>query len=158
MYEFLDFQTHDVMTREPLTVGPETPIGDAQALFEKHDVDAFPVVGEAGALLGVVSKLDVLRAFVFTDEHMFPPYEEILRRPVSSVMSRDVRSVTPRTPLTRVLQKLVDIRCKSMPVLSDERLVGIIAREDVLQGLRRAAEGERPRSSWEGPEPAPGSS
>ena len=91
-------------------------------------------------------ELDLLRAFRFDDKHMFPPYDEIMARPVREVMATDVTTVTPRTPLTRVLETLVRTRNKSLPVVDDGAVVGVIAREDVLQALRRAVAGERPTS------------
>jgi CBS domain-containing protein len=90
-----------------------------------------------------VTKLDLLRAFRFTDDHMFPPYEQVMAEPVRQVMTTDATTVTPRTPLTRVLETLVRTRMKSLPVVEDERVVGMIAREDVLAALRRAVAGER---------------
>lgn len=145
MYEFLEYRACDAMTADPVTIGPETTLADVEEIFEKHDFNGLPVVGESQELLGVVTKLDVLKAFRFTDDHMFPPYDEIMQRPAKSVMSRDVATVAPRTPLTRVLQKMLDTRRKSFPVVRGERLEGVVAREDVLKALRRAVRGERPR-------------
>lgn len=146
MYEFLEFRTLDVMTRDPVTVAPETTLAEAHALFEEHGWNGLPVVSADGGMLGFVTKLDLLRAFEFSEDYVFPPYEEIMRRPVATVMSRDVATVRPRTPLTRVLHKLVDRRSKSMPVVDDGRVVGIVSREDVLRGLERAVTGEKPSS------------
>ncbi len=146
MYEFLDYRVCDAMTGSPVTVSPETSLADTEALLEKHDFNALPVVGPGGELLGVVTKLDLLRAFRFDEKHMFPPYDEIMARPVRTVMATEVSTVTPRTPLTRVLETLVRTRNKSLPVVDDDALVGVIAREDVLQALRRAVAGERPKS------------
>jgi CBS domain-containing protein len=143
MYEFLDYRACDAMTRDPVTIGPEASLAEAEALLEQHDFNALPVVGPARELLGVVTKLDLLRAFRFTDQHMFPPYEQIMARPVREVMVSDVTTVTPRTPLTRVLETLVRLRTKSLPVVEDGAVVAVIAREDVLQALRRAVAGER---------------
>jgi CBS domain-containing protein len=65
---------------------------------------------------------------------------------VSSVMRRDLAVVQPRTPLTRVLEKMVDTRNKSFPVVDPhgERLVGVVSREDVMRALRRATGGAAP--------------
>ena len=144
MYEFLDYRVCDAMTREPVCARPETSLAEAEALFARHDFEAMPVVGSGGGLLGVVSKLDLLRAFRFSDEHLFPPYEQIMAGPVREVMTREVTAVMPRTPLTRVLETLARERVKSLPVVEDGRVVGMVAREDVLAALRRAVAGERP--------------
>ena len=145
MYEFLDYRVCDAMTPDPVRIGPDASIAEAEALFEQHDFNALPVVGANGELLGVVTKLDLLRAFRFTDDHMFPPYEQMMAEPVRSVMTSDVTTVTPRTPLTRVLETLVRTRSKSLPVIDEGVAVGMIAREDVLAALRRATSGERPK-------------
>jgi CBS domain-containing protein len=145
VYEFLDYRVLDAMTPDPVRTGPDASIAETEALLEQHDFNALPVVDAKGALLGVVTKLDLLRAFRFTDDHMFPPYEEVMAQPVSGVMTTDPVTVTPRTPLTRVLETLVRTRSKSLPVVDDGLVVGMIAREDVLAALRRAVGGERPK-------------
>lgn len=144
MYEFLDYLVEDVMTAEVVTIGPDATVGEAQRLFEQHDFNTLPVVDGDGVLLGVLSKLDVLAAFRFTEDHMFPPYEEIMKRRVRDEMATEVYTVTPRAPLTRVLEKLVREGVKGFPVVDGDVLVGMVSREDVLAGLRRAAAGERP--------------
>jgi len=140
MYEFLKYRTDDVMTRDLVTIGPETSLGEAERIFEENDFNALPVVDSDARLVGWLTKLDLLKAFGYDDEHLFPPYTEIMKQPAGSVMTLDVRSVTPLAPLTRVLEKLVATGNKSFPVIEDDRLVGVVAREDVLEGLRRAAE------------------
>jgi CBS domain-containing protein len=143
VYEFLDYRVCDAMTPTPVRVGEETTLAEAEGIFEEHDFNALPVVRGDTRLVGVVSKLDLLKAFRFDERSMFPAYEAIMAQPVSSVMTRDVETVTPRTPLTRVLEKMVELRTKSLPVAVDGELVGMIAREDVLEALRRAVGGER---------------
>ena len=142
MYEFLDWQVRDVMSK-PITIGPDTSIHDAEELLEAKGFNSLPVVDGRGELIGVVTSLDLLRAFCF-NESTLPQYEATMKRPVSSVMSRDVATARPRTPLTRVLEKLVISRNKSLPVLEDGRVVGVVAREDVMEALRRADQGESP--------------
>jgi CBS domain-containing protein len=143
MYEFLDYRTLDVMSRA-VTVRPETTLAEAEAILEKNGFNSLPVVDEQERLLGVVTSLDLLRAFAFPDDTILPRFSEVMCRPVSSVMSRDAQTVCPGTPLSRVLQKLVDSRNKSFPVVDDDRVVGVVAREDVMLALRRAEEGWKP--------------
>ena len=143
MYEFLEWRAEDVMS-EPLCVAPNTTLAEAEKLLEQHGFNALPVVDAEGRLEGVVTALDLLRAFDFSEDAILPAYHKIMQRSVASVMSRDAQTVTPRTPLTRVLRKLVDSRSKSFPVVDDERVVGVVARADVMQALRRAESGEKP--------------
>ena len=144
MYEFLDYVASDVMSK-PVTVASGATIAEVEQILEQTGFNGLPVVDE-GALVGFVTALDLLEAFSFTNDVMLPPYDEIMRKPVSSVMVREPAVVQPRTRLTRVLEKMVATRNKSFPVVDPhgDRLVGVIAREDVMQALRRAGAGERP--------------
>jgi CBS domain-containing protein len=153
VYDFPDYGVEDVMTTAPVTIEASQSLADAEALFEMHDFNALPVVEDEAQLVGVITKLDLLRAFRFTAEQVFPPYDEIMRRPVSELMSREPATVTPRAPLTRVLEKLLRTRHKSFPVAEAGQLLGVVAREDVLRGLRRAVAGERPWEAKGDPEP-----
>ncbi len=143
MYEFLDYQVQDVMSRAVCVRG-ETTLAEVEMLLEKHGWNGAPVVDEADRLVGFVTALDLFKAFDFSEDTILPSYEHVLATQVSEVMSRDLITVCPRTPLTRVLQKLVDTGVKSFPVVDDDRVVGLIARQDVMAALRRAADGKRP--------------
>ncbi|MFC1822854.1 CBS domain-containing protein [Thermodesulfobacteriota bacterium] len=92
----------------------------------------------------MLSKLDLLKAFVFTDKTVIPHYDEIMGKPAATLITSSLHVFTPETPLTRVLQKMLETRFKSFPVTEGDRLVGIIAREDILKALRLASEGRLP--------------
>jgi CBS domain-containing protein len=145
-YEFLEWRVEDVMSK-PLCIAPATTLAEAERLLEEHDYNALPVVDGRGALQGMVTSIDLLRAFDFNEDVILPDYDRIMERSVETVMTRDALTVTPRAPLTRVLRKLVDTRNKSFPVVDDGRVVGVIAREDVMRALRRARGGEKPTQS-----------
>ncbi len=138
MYEFLHYQVRDAMTTAPVTINPTATVREAEALFEAHDFNSLPVIGAAGHLHGIVTKFDLLKAFSFDAHALIPHYHEIMEQTVETIMTRDPVSVEPSLPLSRLLQKLVEMRTKSLPVVEDGRLVGMIAREDVLKALRRA--------------------
>lgn len=143
MYEFLDYRVCDAMTPDPVTVGPEATLAEAEAIFEEHDFNSLPVVGPDRELLGVFTKLDLLSAFRETEHAMWPPYAKIMAGPVRELMTERVVTVTPREPLTKVLEKMLETRSKSFPVVDAGAVVGMVAREDVLAALRRAVAGER---------------
>ena len=139
MYDFLEYTVADAMTYRPVTVGPQATLAELEARFEQHDFDCLPVCDQDGRMLGVVGKLDFLRAFAFGNETMLPRYDDIMQRPVESIMTRRPITVSPDAPLTRVLQLMVETRHKSFPVLMGNLVLGMIARRDLLRALRRAA-------------------
>ncbi len=150
MYEFLEYQVADAMTFRPLTITQGTPLAEIEELFERHDFNCLPVTAE-GALVGIVTKLDVMTAFAFTTHTMVPRYDEIMRLTAKTVMTRRPITVGPAANLTRVLQLMMGARCRSFPVVIGALLIGVISRGDILRALARAAAGERPRSetaSW----------
>jgi CBS domain-containing protein len=143
MYRFLECTTAQFMTRAVVTVTRRHTMRELEALFEQHDFSAFPVV-EEGRMLGIVTKFDFLRAFAFTIGQMVPHYDELMRRTVAEMMTEAVLHVEPTAPLTRVLELMVSLRTRSLPVMSPQRqLLGMISREDVMRALRMATEEER---------------
>lgn len=140
IYRFLQCTAEQYMTPGVMTIARGCTMSEAEALFTQHDFNAFPVV-ENGKLLGIVSKFDFLRGFAFTTGQMVPRYDELMKRPVGDVMTEAVISVEPKTPLTRVLQLMVNLRIRSFPVLGANReLLGMISRGDVMRALGRATQ------------------
>jgi CBS domain-containing protein len=140
MYEFLGYRVEDFMSRSGITVKRTTRLDEAERLFEKHDFNLLPVV-EGSRLVGVLTKLDFLKAFSFRHGDLIPPYHAILQREIAAVMTNDPVTLEPDLPLTRVLEKMIDTRYKSFPVVREGELVGMISREDVVRALRQAAHG-----------------
>ncbi|MFC1821890.1 HPP family protein [Thermodesulfobacteriota bacterium] len=144
MYEFTYYRVRDVMTANPITITGDIRLAEFEAIFEQHDFNGLPVVDAGGRLKGMLTKLDLLKAFVFTDKTVIPHYNEIMGKPAATLITSSLHVFTPETSLTRVLQKMLDTRFKSFPVTEGDRLVGIIAREDIIKALRLAAEGRLP--------------
>jgi CBS domain-containing protein len=140
LYKFLEQATADAMTPNAKTVSRHVTLRELGDLFEKEDFNAFPVE-ESSQVVGVVSKFDYLANFIFTPAHMIPRYEDLMKRTVADVMTPEFIYVRTETKLTRVLQLMVDHRLKSMPVIEgDQRLAGMISREDVMRALQRCAQ------------------
>jgi CBS-domain-containing membrane protein len=135
VHRFLEASVGDYMTRTVKTVGRDTTMRELQRMFEEVDFNAFPV-HENDDIVGLVTKLDVLKCFAFTPSRMVPSYEDLLSRRVADVMTPEFVYVDAGTKLTRVLQLMVDHRMKSIPVLDNrQQLAGIIAREDIMRAL-----------------------
>lgn len=137
MYEFLRLTVADHMTPDPVTISPQATLAEAQAELERLGVNGLPVVDAGGAFVGILTTMDILRAFANSPQAIVPHYEEIMRRPVEAAMTAKPITVTPELPLNRVLGFLVEKGIRSLPVCDGTgRLIGIVSREDVLRGLR----------------------
>jgi CBS domain-containing protein len=144
MYDFIYYQVRDVMTTSVVAITEQTPLKEVGRIFQENDFNGLPVLNDDGRLIGMVTKLDFLKAFVFTDKVKVPPYDAIMERSAGRIMTTDLRFTDPEMPLTRVINRMVETKYKSLPVLDNDSLVGMVAREDILSALRRAAEGQLP--------------
>jgi CBS domain-containing protein len=141
MYRFLECTVSQYMTRSVRTVTRQVTMRELETLFEHLDFNSFPVV-EEGKIVGIITKFDFLRAFAFTTGQMLPRYDELMSRTVAEMMTEAVVHVEPTAPLTRALQLMVNLKTRSLPVMSaDSQLVGIISREDVMRALGETAGG-----------------
>ena len=135
LYKFLEQTVAGYMTRAAKTVTRERTVRELSDMFERDDFNSYPVE-EDGQVIGIVTKFDLLKCFIFTPSTMVPPYEQLMSRTVGDVMTSEFIYVRTDTKLTRVLQLMVDHRIRSVPAIDDEhRLAGIIARRDVLKAL-----------------------
>jgi CBS domain-containing protein len=139
VHRFLEATAGQYMTGAVKTVTRDVTMRELQRMFAADDFNCYPV-REGGETVGLVSKFDFLKCFAFNPGRMVPAYDDLLSRTVADVMTPEFIYVDPATKLTRVLQLMVDHRMKSIPVLdSGQRLVGIIAREDVMRALAASA-------------------
>jgi len=145
-------RARDVMTREVLTVTPETPVREIARLLLERGVSAAPVVDEAGKPLGMVSEGDIIGrdddsgrqrrdwwlALVAEGEPLNPDYLASFDGPGSrarDVMTTPVVTVTPDTEVAEIARLLAIHGIKRVPVVRDERLVGVVSRADLLRAL-----------------------
>ena len=136
MYRFLEQTTDGYMTRNVKTVVRDLNMLELSEMFERDDFNGYPVE-EDGQVVGIVTKFDILKCFAFTPSQMVPRYLDLMNRKVGDVMTPEFIYVHPDTRLTRVLQLMVEHRIRSIIVLDGtQKLVGIIAREDVITALK----------------------
>jgi CBS-domain-containing membrane protein len=141
MHKFLEATAGQYMTRTVKTVARETTMRELERMFEADEFNCYPV-REGDDIIGIVSQFDLLKCFAFNPGRMVPAYDDLLSRMVVDVMTPEFIYVDPETKLSRVLQLMTDHRMKSIPVLdAEQRLVGIIARKDIMSALASCARG-----------------
>lgn len=142
----------DIMTGNPITVVPDLPVKEAAKLMVEHKIGALPVVRD-DRLVGLVTEGDLIMQDVKmefpTYIHLldgfilYPPaterFESELRKAVGAcvedVMTSDPVTVQADASLEDVATLMVDRDVDRLPVLAGERLVGIIAKSDIVRSL-----------------------
>lgn len=139
----------DVMTTSVLTVPPDADVAEvARMLLESH-ISAVPVVAADGSLLGIVSEGDLINRaeadtrhrpswwlrLLATPDESSQDYLRAYGRRARDVMTRELISVEPDTPLSRIAALLEKHHIKRVPVLEAGRLVGIVSRANLLRGV-----------------------
>jgi CBS domain-containing protein len=125
------------MTTDVETVHRATRIGEVVRRFQTKGHGAYPVVDDDGRCVGVITRGDLLRDGDWSDDS---PVGDVAARDVVSVRSKD----TAGDALDRILQEQVE----HLPVIDDDRLVGICTRTDVMRARRIQWELEQTEPSW----------
>ena len=119
----------DVLTSKPshevVTISPDASVRDLLGLLADHNVGAVVVSGDGQAVDGIVSERDVVRR-LHEDE-------SVLDGAVSAIMTSDVRTCEPHTPVDDLRVMMTERRIRHVPVVTDGRLTGIISIGDVVK-------------------------
>ena len=135
-------QVRDVMTRDVVTVGPDTSAKYAAEVLAERGFAALPVVDGDYQLVGIVAEADLLRDRLPSDPRLHlrrdePVHESPPPLLVRGVMTSAVRTVDAGADVADLARMFVDERIRSVPVLEHHRLVGIVSRRDLLRALVR---------------------
>ena len=135
----------DLMTSNPVTVHPETSVPDALRLMRERKVRRLPVVDGHGRLVGIVSDKDLLYASPSpaTTLAVWEIPELLSKLKIEKVMTRDVITVSEKTPLEEAARLMADKKIGGLPVMQGPDLVGIITETDVFKSLLELLGGRR---------------
>ena len=140
----------DVMTSRVITVTSGTPVSEVARLLFERRISALPVV-DGERLAGIVSEADLLHRYeigtdcalggdpwwirLFSADRSPEEYVKSHARVARDIMTRDVATVAPDTPLAEIATLLERRRIKRVPVLDEGHLVGIVSRSDLVHAL-----------------------
>jgi CBS domain-containing protein len=129
----------DVLSSKPsgpvVTIPPDATVRDLLALLAEHNVGAVVVSTDGETVAGIVSERDVVRR-LHEDE-------AVLDGAVSVIMTSDVRTCEPDTPVDDLRVVMTERRIRHVPVVRDGALVGIISIGDVVKSSIGQLEFER---------------
>ena len=133
-------RVREVMSSPVVCVPPDLPLKDVADLLVARAISAVPVV-ERGELVGIISEADLLPLELAPDPraHLTPPANlpGQLPKVAGEAMTREVIALPEDADLAEAGRLLLERRIKSIPVVRGRRVVGIVARRDLLAVLAR---------------------
>lgn len=114
-------------------IGENETVGEACGVLKQHGIGAVIVMEKDGSIDGVLSERDIVRALADNGA-------DLLSKPVSSLMTRNVFTCTPTDSIASVMALMTAKRIRHVPVVADGRLVGLVSIGDVVR--HRIAEKE----------------
>ncbi len=145
-------KAEDIMEKNVISVSPDTDISTAAKILLTNHINGVPVVNAQGILLGILCQSDLIfqqkdisipPIFVLLDG-IFPlssskrlnaELEKVSATTVAQAMVKNPVSVHPDTPISKIAGLMVEKHFHTIPVVNENKLVGIIGKEDILKVL-----------------------
>lgn len=146
-------RAHQIMTKDVITVTPQTTIEEAAKVMLQTHISGLPVLNDAGRLVGIVSESDFLRRseigtgrkrsswlqFILGAGKVASEFVRERGRKVGDVMTPDPITVDEETPLEDLVRLMEKNDIKRLPVMSGRTLKGIVTRSNLLQAVASMA-------------------
>lgn len=142
----------ELMSSPAVTVGPTTEIRDVARTMREHVISGVPVVDEHGALLGLITELElitrnapvqeprylaVLSALIPVNVEEYRQYKEQLRQALAinaaDLMESEVEAIHPDAPIEEALEAMLDPEVTMLPVVENKRVIGVVTRTDLVR-------------------------
>jgi CBS-domain-containing membrane protein len=142
-----------IMTRQVITVGPETSIIEAADAMLQYHISGLPVVDTAGKLVGIICEGDFFRGAEIGTQRKRGRWLQLLvakgqsaseyvrerGRKVNEIMTPNPVTVAEDTPLEDIVRIIEQHNVKRLPVVRGDQLVGIVTRSDLLRAVATLA-------------------
>jgi predicted transcriptional regulator len=142
----------DIMTQKIVSVPLELPVEKLAAVFLDNKISGAPVVDDDGQLIGVVTESDlidqtknlhiptvvsILDSFLFLESpnKMDEEIKKMAGRNVGDICTKKPTVVQTETPLSDVATIMAEKNLHTLPVMEDNRLVGVIGKSDIIRTL-----------------------
>ena len=151
--------TSDIMTRDVATISVDAHVRHAVSVMLERGVSGLPVTDSEGNLVGIITEGDLMgrkeigksllgrQDHPMTNEQDLKNYIRSNSWRVGDVMTAEVITVAPSTPLATVAETMLSRNIKRIPVTSDRAVIGIVSRRDLLKatsfsGIEHIARGD----------------
>ena len=142
----------DIMTTKIHSVHEDTEINALAKKFVEYNVNAMPVIDDAGALVGIVTQTDLVEQdkplhiptvislfdwviYLESPKNFSEEVRKVTARKVGEICGRDVVTCAPDDPVSSIASLMVDNKVHLVPVLSDGRMVGVVSRLDIIRSM-----------------------
>ncbi len=141
----------DIMTKDVITVGPDTPVTEIARILAKNNISGVPVVDSNGKVIGIVSEADLLikhnknevpyrlalfGLWVVPDESIVEAYKAARGDTTAAdVMTRNVITFNEEDEVDKIAEVMVKKKINRVPILSNGKLVGIVSRGDIIRSI-----------------------
>jgi CBS domain-containing protein len=148
----------EVMTHSVITATPDTPVRSIAKLLAEKNIGAAPVIDAHGTVVGIISEGDLLRrkelgterhrrplaAFVASNLTLEDEYIRSHASKASDIMRRNVITAAPDTSLSDIVDLFEKHQINRVPIVENGKLVGIIARADLVRAFAAIAPAPAP--------------
>jgi len=145
-------KAQDIMTKNVITVTPETTVTELARLLASHTIGGAPVVDDSGRLLGVVTESDlidqtkkihiptvvaILDSLIFLErpDKMEKEIRKFAGSTVADIYTKNPVTVTEDTLLEEIATIMSEKNVHTLPVMREDTLVGIIGKGDIIKTL-----------------------
>ena len=153
----------DVMNKSVITCAPEDSLGEVARLLRENNISGMPVV-DGRKIVGIVSEGDLLGLFeshessgelwlpspleiieipirsIVRLEKAKKALENMTQKPIRDIMEKTVHTISPDDTLEEASNKITGYKVNRLPVVENGKLVGIVARSDIIKGLSTSQE------------------
>jgi CBS domain-containing protein len=142
----------DIMTRNVVTVNKDQPISDLSKLFIENHFNGVPVLDDSGKILGVVTQGDLIEQnknlhiptvialfdavlFLESEKKFESDVKKLTGSKIEDIYHSSLITVSPDADLSEITTLMAENDVHTLPVLDDDKLVGIIGKKDVIRAM-----------------------